>query len=477
MAINYCVKERQKHNKVQALRDFCETDRKASETMFLERRAEHRRMQRKIHEDRQDTEMENRLLMAKEAEMMRRKQLDQEEHLAYQMKNIKDEDLNQMKLRQRLRRDCVELRDLEAKLKAAYGAKDLVAQVAQRRADEAMEKAMERQSYEVLRLQWEEEKECMKKKKDEEDRQKTEYRHELQDQLLAEEKARQKAYYDFLQEKHLIDAVTAKILEEDCKNEEEKLRKRARAKEEIENFIKLRDEERAKRQKIIDEENRKFEEYLQQRALQDDEVRRLQMERNAKKEELKHRMGTQLYEIEMNKMEHEKMLIELHEAQTRYANEARHRKALEEKIRHRLYLGEIAKLQLADKTRKIMDDREEERQWKEAMLQKFAEDDRIEQLTAQARWQKQQEHRRAVQQMLEDRRAAHAEEMQRRLKEYEIEQNYEAARKHMVEEERLRMLREHAVCLLGYLPRGILRDSDLPHLGCDLSGKMKQMNM
>jgi hypothetical protein len=35
----------------------------------------------------------------------------------------------------------------------------------------------------------------------------------------------------------------------------------------------------------------------------------------------------------------------------------------------------------------------------------------------------------------------------------------------MIEEERLRMLKEHASNLIDYMPPGVLREDDLPHLG------------
>lgn len=35
----------------------------------------------------------------------------------------------------------------------------------------------------------------------------------------------------------------------------------------------------------------------------------------------------------------------------------------------------------------------------------------------------------------------------------------------MIEEERLRILKEHAENLIGHIPRGVLREEDLIHLG------------
>ncbi|CAG2055094.1 unnamed protein product [Timema podura] len=113
----------------------------------------------------------------------------------------------------------------------------------------------------------------------------------------------------------------------------------------------------------------------------------------------------------------------------------------------------------------------EERQ---RLLAKFAEDDRIEQLTAERRRLKVIEHRRAVERELEERRARRAEEMRKLIRLVELEKEEEKARLRLIEEERLRMLKEHATQLLGYLPRGVLREDDLPHLGSDFVEKYRQ---
>lgn len=100
------------------------------------------------------------------------------------------------------------------------------------------------------------------------------------------------------------------------------------------------------------------------------------------------------------------------------------------------------------------------------MLEKFAADDRIEQMNAQKRRMKQAEHKRAVEVLLEQRRAQMAVEKQREQEEKEVGAKMEAYRRQIIEEERIKLLREHADKLLGYLPRGVIRDaSDLDALG------------
>ena len=87
------------------------------------------------------------------------------------------------------------------------------------------------------------------------------------------------------------------------------------------------------------------------------------------------------------------------------------------------------------------------------MLAKFAEDDRIEQMNAQKRRMKQQEHKRAVEDLLVARRAQYAADRQLEQDLRNQEKEMEAFRKKIIEEERMRLLRQHAPNLVGYLPK------------------------
>jgi len=105
--------------------------------------------------------------------------------------------------------------------------------------------------------------------------------------------------------------------------------------------------------------------------------------------------------------------------------------------------------------------REEEKQEEEgfrvAMLAKFAEDDRLDQMNAQKRRMKQLEHRKAIEQLLELRRAKYEQERGAELQEQLNAERVEQIRQQIIEEERKRMLAAHAKNLgLQHLPKGIL---------------------
>ncbi|NP_001397358.1 meiosis-specific nuclear structural protein 1 isoform 2 [Mus musculus] len=110
--------------------------------------------------------------------------------------------------------------------------------------------------------------------------------------------------------------------------------------------------------------------------------------------------------------------------------------------------------------------KEEEETFKKAMLAKFAEDDRIELMNAQKQRMKQLEHKRAVEKLIEERRSQFLADKQRELEELQLQQRRQGCINEIIEEERLRLLKEHAAKLLGYLPKGVFkREDDVDMLG------------
>jgi hypothetical protein len=103
------------------------------------------------------------------------------------------------------------------------------------------------------------------------------------------------------------------------------------------------------------------------------------------------------------------------------------------------------------------EEKHEEEGFRVAMLAKFAEDDRLDQMNAQKRRMKQLEHRKAIEQLLELRRAKYEQERGAELQEQLNAERVEQIRQQIIEEERKRMLAAHAKNLgLQHLPKGIL---------------------
>lgn len=86
-------------------------------------------------------------------------------------------------------------------------------------------------------------------------------------------------------------------------------------------------------------------------------------------------------------------------------------------------------------------------------MRKFAEDDRIELMNQQKRRMKQLEHKKAADALIEERKRIHLQEAELLRKEIEKEREIERYKKEVIEQERQRLLREHASKLVGFLPK------------------------
>merc|ERR1739848_141987 len=100
-------------------------------------------------------------------------------------------------------------------------------------------------------------------------------------------------------------------------------------------------------------------------------------------------------------------------------------------------------------------EKDEEEIFRQQMLAKFAHDDQIELQNAAQRRRKQLEHRKCVEQLIEERRKAFDQQRQSEIDEYQQSVDREAIRAQIIEEERQRILHEHAGKLVGYMPKGV----------------------
>ena len=169
------------------------------------------------------------------------------------------------------------------------------------------------------------------------------------------------------------------------------------------------------------------------------------------------------YRDEMDRVRQE-LYLEEQEQAVRHKERAE----FERKLRQRLELQREHHEQVQFKQMREEAERREEESIKNQMLEKFATDDKIELMNAQKRRMKQLEHKRQVEALLEDRRHRLNIEKQRELNERIESDKLDNYKRQIIEEERAKLLREHATKLLGYLPKGVIRDTnDLNLMGDD----------
>lgn len=94
-----------------------------------------------------------------------------------------------------------------------------------------------------------------------------------------------------------------------------------------------------------------------------------------------------------------------------------------------------------------------EGEFKKKLMEKFAEDDRIEQMNAQKRRMKEQEHKREIERLWQEKLKAYRAQREQEQEEKRWQEEEERRKKMIVEMEKERLLKEHAQLLTQYHPK------------------------
>ncbi|CAH8465600.1 unnamed protein product [Heterobilharzia americana] len=366
-----------------------------------------------------------------------------DESLAKQLAKIQLEKLNEEKLRQKIKNESMELRELESKLRSAYVAKEQLAQIAEKRAlayDLMAEEALQAHK---LASQLGDDLIIAEEEENRRKRSQIKHRNELDTQMMEQAELRKKAYEEFLHDKQMVDEVVRRIRQED----------------EIERKKQREDHIKAEKQRLHEE----LEAIHAYTAKKDDEqlaVKAVIKARQEQIEKLQRELGEKLLEKERERRE-------LEEIRQTLVFEENAKKAREEE--QNLWITKLSnqqKLQADYERQLVLKEEQKESEKQEVlkirnyMLAKFKEDERLEQEELQKRRLKQMEFANEAHKLLIEKRQRIMQEYERAKKELNEEKQRVLAEKRLVEEERQHILRQHANNLWNHLPKGIFQSKE-----------------
>lgn len=169
----------------------------------------------------------------------------------------------------------------------------------------------------------------------------------------------------------------------------------------------------------------------------------------------------QRLDFEGRQLEHLKASLQQEEQALQWREEKE--RELQRKIRERDSAVRVCQENVLVSLQRQQIDREADEQWRQVFLAKLAEDDRIEQLTAQRRRLKLQEHGRQAEEAAQQRRAQQEHERRKDQEEAEACHREELRQLQVIEEERHRLLSEHQ---LLDIRRSLGQDGRALHLQC-----------
>ncbi|CAG9835454.1 unnamed protein product [Diabrotica balteata] len=443
-------------------------DHKSSILNHIEQKNAYRNFDRFMNLHRKEQEEQLQAQSAMQENAFREKKAYQENVLARELDVIKRKEFTEAKMRQLLRENSSELRELERKLKAAYINKELAAQISQKQAERINQKIRETEAHKVMRQAWIDQKEYQKQLLQDDMVKKSQYKQELQEQLIMREKMKRHLYEEYLREKKLIDDIVQRIHDEDEREAYEKFCRMKKTRSEMMAFKNAQDLWKKKRMEEIEEENRKIEEYLTTKTAVVQARQVQQAKKEAEREKVIEDIARAMCEQMEKQREREEIIADLHEEEQKEIVEKRHRADIEKQLRIRLETQQCLAQQMQERQERYRQQVEEDRKYKEQLVAKLAEDSRLEQLSMEKRRMKMLQLRKDVEEMLKERRQKQAEEFQLLIEVERDAQRKAEARRKVIEEERIRMLQEHVKNLVGYLPKGLLKVEDLPYLSADV---------
>lgn len=427
-----------------------------------ETRVNDKRFIRLMQQQENERGMEEAILRAEQNRIAQEAQMAQEQAMARELEAIKLEKLRDEKMRQQIRDNSLELRELEAKLKAGYMNRERAAQIAEKEAIKIAVMERDADIAVLMKSEHERAEQAETAKEMERWQESVRYQQELERQLEEKELKKQSAYEEFLKEKLMIDEIVRKIYEEDQREQEMRFEKQRATQAFIEEFKQKREEWKRLERERLEEENRKVLEFADRQQVRENARMAAQQEAENAKAVVQQALADKIAREQKIKEEREQILLDLVLEEQEEAEQAKEQAEKERQLRQRIELQQTHRAQMEFKQMRMQAEAEEEDAFRRQMLAKFAEDDRLEQMNAQKRRMKQLEHKRAVEALLEDRRKQFEADRQREIDSRREEERLQQVRRQIIEDERQRLLKEHATKLLGYLPKGVLTsDADL----------------
>lgn len=425
-----------------------------------EHRVEQRRRDREAASERKELFMDYAYTKSEQDKERRQRIAQFEENLADELAKRKAEALREEMHRRRICDGSEELRALKERLHAAKVNKERAQQLLHLEVHKETDKLHEHKIAEHMENERLEQLELEHKLTLEKTKQRERVKIINQQQIAAKEAARQEALQEYLKEREQVEELVNRIAKEDTDEQEAREEKQREAREVLRKFMIEQKQKQEEMEREERAENDRIEAYARFKREQEAALAAEKERIAAEKAKVLKAMLAQAERASKDKEELEQLRNDLHAEQAEAENRRREELKMRKKLEDREEMKQAYLHQMHMKEVKAAKIREEEARIKEAMMKKFAEDDRVEQMNEQKRRLKVEQHKREAERLIQLRRemfeSARAQERDHEDK----LRGEESSRQVIIEEERRRLLEEHAVGLRDFLPKFTLETKE-----------------
>lgn len=469
------TQRRHREDQLDSLRVMVSSNQLAAERAQSDDRIRKMKLQREFEMERQAEERLAAFEASQNASATASRMAEQEAALAAELVRRKAEAERQERMIAKVAAESAELRQLRAKIQAAYIDKERADQISMKRVSDALKKEEESR----LDAHMESERQAALGRRQQEEAERLAKQREqaavLETQLQDKENQRKQAYEAYLAERQMVDEIVAKIQAEDDAERMTVMAKRKDTQEYIKGYLVDREARREAARKAVEAEDAALRAFIERKAAQEAAEEERKRAIKKEKDRLFAEQAAALAKRQAQDDEFIALVAELQREEAEAAARDAEKEKVEKRIRQKMDMLSAYEHSQRIRQEKEAAERKEEEAFRQAMLDKFAADEKLEQMNAQKRRLRQAEHKREVERMIEERRKRLEEERQREIAERGQDAAREAARLEIVQQERARLLREHAAALIGHLPRGVLvSEEDLKFLPSEVARQILQ---
>ncbi|KAK3250443.1 hypothetical protein CYMTET_40173 [Cymbomonas tetramitiformis] len=468
------VKRRNEELQRGALQKYTSDDVMLHGNYRYDDRAEHVRREREARQRAQEEQKLDQLYTAHKQREYGQQQAQEDAKIASHLERTRKESERQQRVVQRIRNESEELRALSEKLRAAEMNLERTNQLKERKMLQSREKEYNA-SYDNLM-----ENERLKKVAAEEAKQVQRRQDQIGARLVQEEQVAEKkemqraAMKEFERERAAVDEIVGRIQEEDTAEMKRKAAKQEETKRWVEKFLVEREVERNDARRKEQEEEARIKAY-------GNEVERRRMDAAAKAKSKADDQArvldklTRTKEEEMRKAEEmEDLINRLHYEEQEQKFRAQERAKVDKQQKSRLEMMQANDYQKQLKAQRRQKEAEEEEEYRRRMMEKYSEDERIDQENKMRRESNMRDFKKEVEHLAEHKQGLFEAQQRQEIAEQLHRDEEDQQRSDIIEQERKRMLAEHAAKLIDYLPKGVLqKPEDLEMLIEMLSKKME----
>lgn len=266
----------------------------------------------------------------------------------------------------------------------------------------------------------------------------------VQEQMIDRERLREQAYQEYASERSQVDSIINRMIDEDHEMMRITKMKQEQSKQDM---ILSVNEKKAllKRQKELEEyEEALVRRYAQQQGQRAEEIQAMKEMAEAQRDAIFRKLAAEeaARRAESEYVEGLRNNLQVEEMEEKYRDQERNE--ADKRLRQKQELQAAKDYQIKLKAERLAEEKSMEEEFKIKMAEKFAEDERLEQMNQQKRRMRELAHKKEIERLWQEKLAVYREQREQEWEEKRIKEQEESIARSVIARQKEDLLKQHA---------------------------------